>query len=92
MAVAHRKRTMKMHSEFAKSVLRTVFKSLETFMNRFNFSLTCNGLHFCIFDLISSLNTKLFQTWPAVTGYGEFCVCFKPIRTGEIFGMNNNKV
>ena len=29
-----------------------------------------------IFDVISSLNTKSFQIWSAVTGYGELCVCF----------------
>ena len=39
----------------------------------------------CIFDVISSLNTKFFQIWSSVTGYGELCVCFYPIRIGEIF-------
>ena len=39
----------------------------------------------CIFDVISSLNTILFQIWSSVTGYGELCVCFQPIRIGEIF-------
>ena len=44
----------------------------------------------CIFDVISSLNRKFFQIWSSETGYGEFCVCFQPIRIGEIFWMNNN--
>ena len=39
----------------------------------------------CIFDVISSLNTKFFQIWPSVTGYGELNGCFQPIRIGEIF-------
>ena len=30
----------------------------------------------CIFDVISSLNTKFFQIWSSVTGYGELNVCF----------------
>ena len=30
----------------------------------------------CIFDVMSSLNTKFFQIWSSVTGYGELCVCF----------------
>ena len=30
----------------------------------------------CIFDVISSLNTKFFQIWSSVTGYSELCVCF----------------
>ena len=38
----------------------------------------------CIFDVISSLNTKFFQICSSVTGYGELCVCFQPIRIGEI--------
>ena len=29
-----------------------------------------------IFDVVSSLNTKFFQMWSSVTGYGELCVCF----------------
>ena len=29
----------------------------------------------CIFAIISSLNTKFFQIWSSVTGYGELCVC-----------------
>ena len=29
-----------------------------------------------IFDVVSSLNTKFFQIWSSVTGYGELCVCF----------------
>ena len=29
----------------------------------------------CIFDIISSLNTKFFQIWSSVTGCGELCVC-----------------
>ena len=28
------------------------------------------------FDVISSLNTKFFQIWSSVTGYGELNVCF----------------
>ena len=44
----------------------------------------------CIFDVISSPNTKFFQMWSSATGYGELCVCFEPIRIGEIFWMNNN--
>ena len=28
------------------------------------------------FDVIFSLNTKFFQIWSSVTGYGELCVCF----------------
>ena len=44
----------------------------------------------CIFDVISSLNRKFFQIWSSEAGYGEFCVCFQPIRIGEIFWMNNN--
>ena len=52
---------------------------------------SANGaLERCIFDVISSLNTKFFQIWSSVTGYGESCVCFQPIRIGEIFRMNNN--
>ena len=47
-----------------------------------NGSLTCSRLHF---DVISSLNTKFFQIWSSVTGYGELCMCFQPIRIGEIF-------
>ena len=43
-------------------------------------ALTC-----CIFDVISSLKSKFFQIWSSVTGYGELCVCFSPIRIGEIF-------
>ena len=39
----------------------------------------------CIFDVISLLNTKFFQIWSSVTGYGELCMCFQPIRIGEIF-------
>ena len=35
--------------------------------------------------VISSLNTKFFQIWSSVTGYGELNVCFQPIRIGEIF-------
>ena len=38
----------------------------------------------CISDVISSLNTKFFQICSSVTGYGELCVCFQPIRVGEI--------
>ena len=30
----------------------------------------------CGFDVISSLNTKFFQIWSSVTGYGELCACF----------------
>ena len=30
----------------------------------------------CIFDVTSSLNTKFFQIWSSVTGYGELCGCF----------------
>ena len=44
----------------------------------------------CNFDIISSLNTKFFQIWASVTGYGELNVCFYPIRIGEIFLLNNN--
>ena len=44
----------------------------------------------CIFDVISSVNTKFFEIWSSVTGYGELCVCFQPIRIGEVFWMNNN--
>ena len=29
----------------------------------------------CIFDIISTLNTKFFQIWWSVTGYGELNVC-----------------
>ena len=32
-----------------------------------------------------TLNTKFFQIWSSVSGYGELCVCFQPIRVGEIF-------
>ena len=28
-----------------------------------------------IFDVVYSLNTKFFQIWSSVTGYGELCVC-----------------
>ena len=38
-----------------------------------NRALTWEG---CIFDIISSLNTKFFQIWSSVTGYGELCMCF----------------
>ena len=31
-----------------------------------------------------------FQIWWTAAGYGELCVWFQPIRTGEIFWMNNN--
>ena len=34
---------------------------------------------------VFSANTKFFQIWSPVTGYGELCVCFQPIRIGEIF-------
>ena len=38
---------------------------------------SANGaLERCIFDVISSLNTKFFQIWSSVTGYGELNVCF----------------
>ena len=30
----------------------------------------------CIFNVISSLNTKFFQIWSSVTSYGELCLCF----------------
>ena len=30
----------------------------------------------CTFDIIGSLNTKLFQIWSSVAGYGELCMCF----------------
>ena len=30
----------------------------------------------CIFDFISSLNTKFFQIGSSITDYGELCVCF----------------
>ena len=39
----------------------------------------------CIFDVVSSLNTKFFQIWSSVTGYDELNVCFQPIRIGENF-------
>ena len=29
-----------------------------------------------IFDVISSSNTKFFQIWSSLTGYGELWVCF----------------
>ena len=28
----------------------------------------------CIFDVISLLNTKFFEIWSSVTGYGELCM------------------
>ena len=28
------------------------------------------------YHVISSLNTKFFEIWLSVTGYGELCVCF----------------
>ena len=28
------------------------------------------------FDIIGSLNTKLFLIWSSVAGYGELCMCF----------------
>ena len=48
-----------------------------------NGALTCKNAAF--FDVISSLNTKFFQIWSSATGYGELCVCFLPIRIGEMF-------
>ena len=36
-----------------------------------NGALTVEG---CIFGVISSLNTKFFQIWSPLTGYGELCV------------------
>ena len=35
-------------------------------------------------------NTKFFQIWSSLTGYGELNVCFYPKRIGKIFWMNNN--
>ena len=54
--------------------------------------LTCLPLEGCIFDVISSWNTKFFQIWLSVTGYAELCVCcaFSQSEFGEIFWMNNN--
>ena len=31
------------------------------------------------------INAKFFQICSSVIGYGELCVCFQPIRKGEIF-------
>ena len=44
----------------------------------------------CTFDVIGWLIVKFLQIWSSVGGYGELCVCFRPIRNGEIFWMNNN--
>ena len=40
------------------------------------FSVNGNQHERFIFDVISSLNTKIFQIWSSVTGYGELNVCF----------------
>ena len=39
----------------------------------------------CIFDVISSLNTKFFPIWSSVTGYGEFKCAFSQSESGKYF-------
>ena len=34
----------------------------------------------------TQVNTRLVRrVWSSVTGYGELCMCFQPVRIGEIF-------
>ena len=41
-----------------------------------NGALTSEPVAGGIFDVISSLNTKFFEIWSSVTGYGELCLRF----------------
>ena len=53
-----------------------IIHSIHSFVRSFIHSFIHNLRKRCIFDVISSLNTKFVQIWSSVTGYGELNVWF----------------
>ena len=62
------------------AVLRLSVNPIETRLSCLNYdkvwTALVNGALICTFDIIGSLNARLFQIWSLVAGYGELCMCF----------------